>query len=75
MHLKPIPFNKIKIQSDFWSPRLETIQKKTIRVCLEHCEDGSATFARRRIGKTVRLKELFLTTATFTKCWRVQLIA
>lgn len=39
MHLKPIPFNKIKIQSDFWSPRLETIQKKTIRVCLEHCEE------------------------------------
>ena len=52
MRLKPIAFNKVKIQSTFWNPRLDISRKVTVRACLDRCEDtGRLINFRRAAGK------------------------
>ena len=50
--LTPIPFNKVKIDSGFWSPRLEIARKETVRVCLDKCEEtGRLSNFRKAAGR------------------------
>ena len=38
-NVKPVPFSKVSVEDDFWTPRLETSRKKTIPYCFEKCEE------------------------------------
>ena len=38
-NVKPVPFSKVSVSDDFWTPRLETSRKKTIPYCFEKCEE------------------------------------
>lgn len=38
--LKPVPFNKVKITSDFWRPRLETQRKTLVPFAFEKTQPG-----------------------------------
>lgn len=38
MRLTPVAFNKVQIQSLFWSPKLEVSRTTTLEACLEQCE-------------------------------------
>ena len=35
---EPIGFTSVKIDDDFWSPRLKKHQETTIKACLKKCE-------------------------------------
>ena len=37
--IAPVPFTAVKIQDEFWLPRLETNRKVTVRYCFKQCED------------------------------------
>jgi len=37
--LKAVTFDNVKIEDDFWSPRLKTLQEVTLRTCIKKCED------------------------------------
>ena len=37
-NVKPVPFNNIRVEDRFWTPRLETSRKITIPYCFEKCE-------------------------------------
>ncbi|MBW1790747.1 MAG: sodium/solute symporter, partial [Deltaproteobacteria bacterium] len=37
--IKPVPFTQVKIQDDFWLPRIETNHSKTIPYALKMCEE------------------------------------
>ena len=51
MPLTPIPFHHVKINSPFWSPRLNTASV-TARVCLDQCEKtGRLSNFRRAAGR------------------------
>lgn len=52
MRLIPIPFNRVHIQSPFWSPRLEVSRTVTLQACLDQCErTGRLANFRRAAGK------------------------
>lgn len=36
--LTKVPFTRVKIEDQFWAPRLSTHQETTIKACLEQCE-------------------------------------
>ncbi len=38
-NVKPVSFNNVNVQDDFWTPRLETSRKVTIPYCFEKCEE------------------------------------
>jgi DUF1680 family protein len=38
-NVKPVPFNKVHVDDDFWTPRLETSRSVTIPYCFEKCEE------------------------------------
>ncbi|HIJ51932.1 MAG TPA: glycoside hydrolase family 127 protein [Planctomycetes bacterium] len=38
-NVKPIPFNEVSVNDDFWTPRLETSRKITIPYCFKKCEE------------------------------------
>ena len=38
-NVKPVPFSKVSVSDDFWTPRLETSRKTTIPYCFEKCEE------------------------------------
>jgi len=48
--LTPIPFHQVQIDSDFWSPRVDTIRKNTTRYCLKRCEETGRIANFRRAG-------------------------
>lgn len=37
-NVKPVPFSKVSVRDDFWTPRLETSRNVTIPYCFEQCE-------------------------------------
>jgi len=37
-NIKPVPFNEVRVEDGFWSPRLQTSLKVTIPYCFEKCE-------------------------------------
>ncbi len=37
-NVKPVPFNKVNVKDDFWTPRLETSRKVTIPYAFGQCE-------------------------------------
>ncbi len=37
--IKPVPFNRVSVQDDFWTPRLETSRKVTIPYAFGKCEE------------------------------------
>jgi len=37
-NLTPVSFENIKIEDNFWSPRLKKVQETTIKTCLDKCE-------------------------------------
>ncbi len=37
--VKPVPFTDVKINDNFWAPRIETVRKVTIPYALEQCEE------------------------------------
>ncbi|RKY16268.1 MAG: glycoside hydrolase family 127 protein, partial [Planctomycetota bacterium] len=37
--VKPVPFSKVSVSDDFWTPRLETSRKTTIPYCFKKCEE------------------------------------
>jgi len=53
-NVKPVPFSKVSVTDDFWTPRLETSRKKTIPYCLEKCEE---TGRIRNFEKAAGLKQ------------------
>ncbi|UCG59531.1 MAG: glycoside hydrolase family 127 protein [Phycisphaerales bacterium] len=38
-NVKPVPFNKVRVDDDFWTPRLETSRKVTVPYAFEKCEE------------------------------------
>ena len=38
-NVKPVPFSKVKVEDDFWTPRLEVNQKITIGYAFKKCEE------------------------------------
>jgi len=38
-NVKPVPFNNVRVEDRFWTPRLETSRKVTIPYCFEKCEE------------------------------------
>jgi len=38
-NVKPVPFNHVHVQDDFWMPRLEINRTVTIPYCFEKCEE------------------------------------
>ena len=38
--LKPVPFNKVEMTSDFWRPRLETQRKTLVPFAFERTQPG-----------------------------------
>ena len=38
-NVKPVPFNRVLVNDDFWTPRLETNRKVTIPYAFEKCEE------------------------------------
>ncbi len=38
-NVKPVPFNEVHVDDDFWTPRLETSRKVTIPYCFMKCEE------------------------------------
>ncbi len=46
--LRPVPFTDVKIDSAFWSPRLETNRRTTVPFVFEQCEKTGriSNFAR-----------------------------
>jgi len=38
-NVKPVPFNEVHVNDDFWTPRLETSRKVTIPYCFMKCEE------------------------------------
>jgi len=38
-NVKPVAFNNVRVEDDFWTPRLETSRKVTISYCFDRCED------------------------------------
>jgi len=38
-NVKPVPFSKVRIEDDFWTPRLETSRKVTIPYAFKKCEE------------------------------------
>lgn len=49
--LKPVPFHQIEISDNFWSSRLTTLRKETIRYCIRRCEETGRIANFRRAGK------------------------
>ncbi len=50
-NLTPVPFHKVKVDSLFWSPRIDTIRRETTRYCLKRCEEtGRIANFRRAAG-------------------------
>ena len=37
-NVKPVPFNQVHVDDDFWTPRLETSRTVTIPYAFEQCE-------------------------------------
>ncbi|GMU24852.1 MAG: hypothetical protein AMXMBFR13_49230 [Phycisphaerae bacterium] len=37
--IAPVPFTDVKVQDEFWLPRLQTNRKVTVRYCFQQCED------------------------------------
>ncbi|MBN2272000.1 MAG: glycoside hydrolase family 127 protein [Sedimentisphaerales bacterium] len=37
-NVKPVPFSRVSVSDDFWTPRLETSRNVTIPYCFEQCE-------------------------------------
>jgi hypothetical protein len=37
-NVKPVPFNAVRVEDGFWTPRLETNRTVTIPYCFEQCE-------------------------------------
>lgn len=37
--IAPVPFTAVRVQDEFWRPRLETNRKVTVRYCFKQCED------------------------------------
>ena len=40
-NVKPVPFNNVHVEDDFWTPRLEASRKVTIPYCFDKCEEIS----------------------------------
>lgn len=38
-NVKPVPFNEVRVNDDFWTPRLEISRKVTIPYCFKKCEE------------------------------------
>ncbi|TKJ35997.1 MAG: six-hairpin glycosidase [Planctomycetes bacterium B3_Pla] len=38
-NVKPVAFNKVRVEDSFWTPRLETSRKVTIPYCFDKCEE------------------------------------
>ena len=38
-NVKPVTFNKVRVEDRFWTPRLETSRMVTISYCFDRCED------------------------------------
>jgi DUF1680 family protein len=38
-NVKPVPFNSVRVNDDFWTPRLETNRKVTIPYAFQKCEE------------------------------------
>ncbi|MHC4544524.1 MAG: beta-L-arabinofuranosidase domain-containing protein, partial [Planctomycetota bacterium] len=38
-NVKPVPFNEVHVNDDFWTPRLETSRKVTIPYAFKKCEE------------------------------------
>ncbi len=38
-NVKPVTFNNVRVEDDFWTPRLETSRKVTIPYCFDKCEE------------------------------------
>jgi len=53
-NVKPVTFNNVRVQDDFWTPRLETSRKVTIPYCFDKCEQ---TGRIRNFEKAARLTE------------------
>ncbi|MHC4534860.1 MAG: glycoside hydrolase family 127 protein [Planctomycetota bacterium] len=53
-NVKPIPFNSVRVNDDFWTPRLETNRKITIPYAFQKCEE---TGRIRNFEKAARLTE------------------
>lgn len=48
--LSPVPFHQVKLDSAFWSQRVDTIRKNTTRYCLKRCEETGRIANFRRAG-------------------------
>jgi len=53
-NVKPVTFNNVRVEDDFWTPRLETSRKVTIPYCFDKCEE---TGRIRNFEKAARLIE------------------
>jgi uncharacterized protein len=53
--LQPVPFNKVSIHDDFWTPRLEAHAKKTLDVCIAQTKDSTKRISN--FEKAAGLKE------------------
>ncbi|MHC4891451.1 MAG: glycoside hydrolase family 127 protein, partial [Planctomycetota bacterium] len=51
-NVKPVPFNKVRVKDNFWTPRLETSRKITIPYAFKKCEE---TGRIRNFEKAARL--------------------
>ncbi len=38
-NVKPVAFNKVRVEDGFWTPRLETSRKVTIPYAFDKCEE------------------------------------
>jgi hypothetical protein len=38
-NITPVPFNSVRLQDKFWTPRLETNRKVTLPYCFQKCEE------------------------------------
>jgi len=38
-NVKPVPFNRVRVEDSFWTPRLETSRKVTIPYAFDKCEE------------------------------------
>ncbi len=51
--LRPVPFNKVTIQDEFWRPRLETNRTVTVPHNLKYCEDTGRISNFAKAGKLI----------------------
>ena len=49
-NVRPVPFHQVRLDSAFWSPRVDTIRRETTRYCLKRCEETGRIANFRRAG-------------------------